>query len=199
MIKLTLALLAVGATATHVSQSSQDEDWCYGEWTWNKCDELYYKHNYCSPVCGSYYAETADAPMNDEHWIPCDDMDWWWCWTEEECLSDWYYDHCLGLYYQMDSCSVECGDWYSYYPDGADAWFIHCMDYDCEIDFDSLEGDDCLSGWIWESCYEVYYKLDYCSDECGAYFVAEGDDDFQDPYWVTCEETESWEKYEECW
>ena len=135
MIKITLALLAVGATATHVSQSSQDEDWCYGEWFYHDCDGLWYKHNYCSPVCGSYYAETNDAPMNDEHWVSCDDLDWGWCWFEDwtidGCLSDWIWEDCSSLYYRWDDCSDDCG--WEYKAEGdedEDAYWVTCDEFD---------------------------------------------------------------------
>ena len=84
MINFTLALLAVGATATHISQRSQDEDWCYDTWEWDECKQLYLKWNYCDPVCGYHYAETADAPMNDEHWITCEDLDIFSCMREND-------------------------------------------------------------------------------------------------------------------
>ena len=68
-----------------------------------------------------------------------------------------------------------------------DAWYIDYYDYDCYFDFDSLEGDDCFSDWIWESCFELYYQNDYCSDFSGAYIKYEGDDD-EDARWVSFEE-----------
>ena len=112
MIKITLALLAVGATATHVSQGTQYEDYCWGEWVWHRCDQLYYMNNYCDGLCGEYYAETADAPVNEEHWVSCDDIGPLSCpilgWNGE-CLSDWIWEDCSSLYWRHDWCTDDCG------------------------------------------------------------------------------------------
>ena len=60
MMKLTLALLAVGATASLVAQ---DDMSCYGDWSWDECAEAYWQEDHCTAECGWWY-----SPENDDDW-----------------------------------------------------------------------------------------------------------------------------------
>ena len=51
-------------------------DSCYGEWIWEDCSELYYRHDLCSDDCGWEYKAEGDDD-EDSWWVTCDDF---WSW-----------------------------------------------------------------------------------------------------------------------
>ena len=62
-MKLTLALLAVGATATRITQ---EDDYCLSGWYWEVCSASYYQANYCNmDECGWMYAHEADPDSDN--------------------------------------------------------------------------------------------------------------------------------------
>ena len=81
MINFTLALLAVGATATRVAQ---DED-CLGWWIWEECSSAYYASDYCTDDCGWWYKYDAYNDDEDAWWVTCDEFESW-----EQCNGGWY-------------------------------------------------------------------------------------------------------------
>ena len=52
------------------------------------------------------------------------------------------------------------------------------------------QDDVCLTNWYYETCSNLFYRDDYCTDDCGKWYRAEGDDD-EDAWWVTCDERNS--------
>ena len=125
MMKLTLALLAVGATAT---RTTQDES-CYGEWIWEECSWSYYQVDYCSDDCGWWYADEADDDWSDDYWVSCDEFDTWdWCNDDADCLGEWVWEDCSWSYYAEDNCSDDCGWWY--WDDLAqEEYWVTCDDF----------------------------------------------------------------------
>ena len=69
MINFTLALLAVGTTATRVTQ---DYD-CHGNWFYEECSSSYYHTDYCRTDCGWWYLN-ADGDNWFEEWVTCDEF-----------------------------------------------------------------------------------------------------------------------------
>ena len=144
MMKLTLALLAVGATATRVAQ----EEECVGDWMWEECSQSYWRIDTCSDDCGWWYAPTPDEILDDDYWVTCDEFDTW-----EECQTVFFSD-----------------DWSE------------------ELD------DGCYGEWVWEECSQMYFQPDFCMWLCGWWYSETPfDDNWNDDFWVSCEEFITWE------
>ena len=70
MMKLGLALLAIGAAATRISDGV---DWfcSYDDWSWEECSGLYWQHD-CEEhtyECGWWYSNAADDDWSDDWWV----------------------------------------------------------------------------------------------------------------------------------
>ena len=77
MMKLGLALLAIGAAATRIS-AGYDDDECYSDWIWEDCSGLYYQVPYCADeYCGWFYSPTGIDALYDYYWVSCAKFDTW--------------------------------------------------------------------------------------------------------------------------
>ena len=101
MMRLTLALLAVGATALRVTQE------CSNGWFWNSCAAMRYRSG-CAweqeSDCGYIW---QDQDLN-EFWATCDEIDIWIPqYTCSPCDENpWYWDECVGTWSRL-ICDVE--------------------------------------------------------------------------------------------
>ena len=79
-MKLGLSLLAIGATATHISAG----DDCLSDWIWEDCSQLYYQWDWCKWSEGEYgwwYSPELDDDWGDDWWVPEDEwLTWEECW-----------------------------------------------------------------------------------------------------------------------
>ena len=133
MMKLSLAILAVGAAATQTRSSDWD---CYGEWYWEDCSGLYWQSDYCTDDCGWWYSPGLDDDWSDDWWVSCDEFAGWAeCngdgWVEETCDNEWYWDECWAAWYRY-ACDFEGfeGDgWMYWHEDEVDA-YEYWVDYD---------------------------------------------------------------------
>ena len=126
MMKLTLSLLAVGATATRTTQ----DDSCYGEWIWEECSWSFYQEDHCTDECGWWYSPEADDDWADDYWVDCDEFaEWEWCNDDAtDCLGEWVWEDCSWSYYAEDTCSDDCGWWY--WDDWAEEeYWVTCDDF----------------------------------------------------------------------
>ena len=207
MMKLSLAILAVGAAATQTRSSDWD---CYGEWYWEDCSGLYWQSDYCTDDCGWWYSPGLDDDWSDDWWVTCDEFDSWAecngdSWTDDwgdDCYGEWNWEECSGLYWQSDWCTDDCGWWYSpgLDDDWSDDWWVTCDDFwsweSCnggDSWTDDWSDDGCYGEWYWEDCSGLYWQSDYCTDDCGWWYSPGLDDDWSDDWWVTCDDFYSWE------
>ena len=135
----------------------------------------------------------------------------------DSCYSDWIWEECSWSYYQEDYCTDECGWWYSdaeslaYWEN--DLW-ISCEEFDTWwwCGGGEFYNYECYSDWYWEECSGFYYQEDYCNDDCGWWYSPAADLDWDDDWWVTCDEFAEWEEcsiiddncdyaffWDECW
>ena len=99
MMKLGLALLAIGAAAIRTSAGDDD---CHGNWIWERCSWSWYWEA-CDgegdTECGAVY---WDELLEDVYWVSCDEYaQWTWCIPREEddtlivCYdNDWIWEEC---------------------------------------------------------------------------------------------------------
>ena len=59
----------------------------------------------------------------------------------DNCLTEWEFDDCMGVWYQFDECSDECGAWATVEKEG-DAHWISCKEYEDECVAESDDGSD---------------------------------------------------------
>ena len=137
MMKLGLALLAIGASATRTSAG----DDCYGDWIWEECSWSYYQNDWCTDDCGWWYSPGADDDWSDDFWVSCDEFaEWTWCQVDEftGCDNEWIWEDCSWMYYR-DPCEgegdTECG--WVYWDD----WWQEEFWVDCD------------EFWSWSWCW----------------------------------------------
>ena len=133
MMKLTLSLLAAGATAYQMRAD------CYGMWVWEQCSQSYYQNDFCNDDCGWWYSPEADDDWSDDYFVTCDDFDQWeecngggeFIEPDEDCYSPWYWEECSQAYWREDYCSSECGWRYSPEADDiwTDDWYVTCDEF----------------------------------------------------------------------
>ena len=122
MMKLGLALLAVGAAATRTQSADQFGNDCWGDYIWEECSWSYYQVDYCTDDCGWWYSPELDDDWSDDYWVTCDEFaEWWWCQDyEEPCDNEWIWEDCSWMWYR-NACEGEgdtdCGwiywdDWW---------------------------------------------------------------------------------------
>ena len=87
MLKLTLALLAVGASAIRVAE---DEENCDEPWVYDECSELYYQYD-----CENYYEENI-LDMICNYIVSLDENG-----------DDWWYEDCEDLEYDLTLCDED--------------------------------------------------------------------------------------------
>ena len=116
-MKFTLAILAATASAVAVESNDQFGWDCYGDWIWEDCSGYYYQSDYCTDDCGWWYSAGFDDDWSDDFWVSCEEFDSW-----EECqvidigectYSDWIWEECSQMHYQVDYCRDDIGWWYS--------------------------------------------------------------------------------------
>ena len=97
----------------------------------------------------------------------------------ENCLHEWQWDFCLGMWWQSDDCEDDCGWWVSpdLDDDWADDWWMSCWDdYECVCDD---------TEWMWDDWWEAWWR-DACAEngqsDCGWIFW----DDWEGEIWVDC-------------
>ena len=68
-MKLGLSLLAIGATAVHIS----DGDDCFSEWKEDYCTKWSYRDDYCRKEQGScgWWFSTWFITEDDDQWVSC--------------------------------------------------------------------------------------------------------------------------------
>ena len=85
MMKLGLALLAIGATATQISADIDNGNECLSAWAWDECTDWFYQHDYCKEFedgeekCGWWFSPSYDDVRYDDVWIFCSDWKSWCC------------------------------------------------------------------------------------------------------------------------
>ena len=77
-MKLGLALLAIGATATRISDWDDLDD-CYGPWFYDDFCNAYYQEDYCTnndddEDCIYWGSRYDDDDSSDDWWISCHDF-----------------------------------------------------------------------------------------------------------------------------
>ena len=96
MMKLSLALLAVGAMAARIEPES-----CYGEWIYQVCSDSYRQEDYCRGDCGWWYTITPDdASWDDDYWVSCDEYDQWTSCNPVVDCNAWHWDDCVGEWWR---------------------------------------------------------------------------------------------------
>jgi hypothetical protein len=97
----------------------------------------------------------------------------------ENCLSEWQWDFCLGMWWQNDDCEDDCGWWVSpdLDDDWNDDWWMSCWDdYECVCD---------ETEWMWDDEWEAWWRT-ACEEnqlsDCGWIYW----DDWEGEIWVDC-------------
>ena len=111
MIKLTLALLAVGATASRLAVDV--EYGCYDDWYWEECAQGYFQVDFCRDGCGWWVSPGYDNDWSDDYWVSCDEYQSWPECYNPACFGEWIWEPCSGYYKQTDACREEAGWWYA--------------------------------------------------------------------------------------
>ena len=70
MMKLGLALLAIGAAATRISAG----DACFGSWWYDATCDAYYQEDLCTDACIWWGSNDTDFDFDDDWWLTCDDF-----------------------------------------------------------------------------------------------------------------------------
>ena len=208
--QLALATVATLGSATLTQTKARQDDFdpdCYSDWTWEECSQLYYQYDLCTEEEGWWYsyADTTDI-WDDDWWVSAEEFEGWeecnGVADDDECYGEWTWEECSQLYYQEDFCKEELGWWYSHEDtvgDWDDDWWVTAEEFAdweyCQVD-DDIDWDDyCYSDWIWEECSQLYYLIDFCTEEYGWWYSETDTLDIwdDDVWWVTEADFDEWE------